>query len=279
MKRFLLLVLLAILLSGFLTAQIQKTDVVHTDNYGKVKSVRETIYSRSNKPGYSGSDSITSDKFITFYPDGKKQKISIYKLGTLFSYTVYNYNEQNVKISCKEYNADNSLYLTITFTSNEDGLITKADYDRLSQKSYDDERYSIDVEYDKYYQNLFTNIIFKNDYKGNILEEKYITQNGALSFKILNNYDYKYNRVGIKYYNNSGNVSWRKKLKYDSKGNVIESKLFESNRLALVSKFEYEFDNNNNWIKRIETRILYDNFFADNLNNNTLTTIRKIEYY
>ncbi len=135
------------------------------------------------------------------------------------------------------------------------------------------------MEYDKYYQNLFTSIICKNDFKGYILEEKYITQNGTLSFKLLYNYDYKYNRVGIKYYNKSGHVSWRKKLKYDSLGNAMESKLYESNRLALVSKFEYEFDMNNNWIKRIETRKLYDNFFADNLNENSHTTIRKIEYY
>ncbi len=164
--------LLTTLLSGLSIAQHQKTDMVNPDYYGRVKSIRETVYSKSNKLEDNGSGTIISDKHTSYNPEGNKQKTSIYKSGSLFSYTIYDYNEQNVKISSKEYNADNSLFLTISFTSNEKDIITKANYNRISQKSYDDERYSIDVEYDKYYQNLFTSIIFKNDFRGNTLEEK-----------------------------------------------------------------------------------------------------------
>ncbi len=270
---------LTTLLSGFSVAQQQKTDLANSNLKGKVSSVRVTTNSLSNNTGDDSKEIIVSDKYTSYSNKGNKLKTSIFKEGILFSYIIYNYDNQDIITSSKEYNADKSLYLTISYNCNDKGIITEAFHNRILQKAYDDDRFSIDVEYDKYYQNLFTHAKFKSDFIGNILEERYFTQTGNLSFKILNKYDYKYNKVEVKYYNNSGKVSWRKKFKYDLAGNVIESKLFESNRLALVSKFEYEFDQNNNWKKRVETRKLYDNFFADNLNDNTLITVRKIEYY
>lgn len=279
MKKSIILLLLIGLLQSFSFIHFQKNDLEKSCLSGEIKSIRETSYSMSNNSESKGEENIISDNLTIYNPDGNKLKTSNYKNGALFSYIVYNYDQQGFITGSNEYNADGSMYLTISYSGDENGNITKAKYDRILQKTYDADRSSIDVEYDKYYQNLFTNISFENDFKGNILVEKYFSENGRQTFKILNKYDYKYNKVEVKYYNTSGNVSWRKKLKYDVEGNTNEVKLFESNRLALVSKFEYEFDQYDNWTNRIESRKLYDNFFADDLNDNTIISIRKIEYF
>ena len=279
MKRSLLLVVLLGLFLNFSFTHYQKTDLEKSGIFGKVKSIRETNYSVSNKAENNGKENIVLDNFTSYDLDGNRQKMSEYKDDTLFSYITYKYDHNNVLVGCDEYNADNSLYLSISYSSNDKGFVIDAYYNRILQKTYDIDRLSIAVEYDKYYQNLFTHVSYKNDFKGNVLEEKYFTDQGNLSYKLTYKYDYKYNKVEIKYYNNSGNLSWRKKLKYDSKGNKTESKFFESNRLAMVSKYVYEFGQNHNWVKRIETRKLYDNFFATDLNDNTVITIRKIKYY
>ncbi len=279
MKRSLLLLVLMGLFLNFSFTHYQKTDLEKSGIFGKVKSIRETNYSVSNKPENNSQENIVLDNLTSFNLDGDRQKKSEYKDGVLFSYITYKYDHKNVLAGSDEYNADNSLYLSISYSSNDKGFVTDAHYNRILQKTYDNDRLSIAVEYDKYYQNLFTHVFYKNDFKGNVLEEKYFTGEGNLSYKLTYKYDYKYNKVEIKYYNKSGNLSWRKKLKYDSKGNKTESKFFESNRLAMVSKYVYEFDQNDNWVKRVEARKLYYNFFATDLNDNSIITIREIEYY
>lgn len=279
MKRSVLLILLLGILQSFSFKSFQKNDLETSSLKSKVKSIKETKTSISNSTEDKNKQTVLISNLTYYDPEGKKIKVTEYKNGLLFSYMNYIYNQDSVITNVNEYNADNTLYLTITYSTNEKGTVTKADYNRLLQKTFDDNRRSIDVEYEKYYQNLFTYVKYKSDFKGNILEESYYTGNNRLSFKYINKYDFKYNKVEIKYYNKSGNLSWRKKLKYNAKGDVTESKFYESNRLALVSKYEYEYDHNSNWTKCTETRKLYDNFFANDLSDNTIITTRTIEYY
>lgn len=272
-------IFITILFFSYSFAFSQQTDLKKNSLYGNIKSIRETTYSIPKHGANIGKKTITTDYKTNYNIEGNKQKTSEYKDGLLFSYTLYNYNQNNIITSSYEYNANNSLYLSISYKNKKKETETVAYYNRDLQKSYDDQRQSIDVEYEKYYNNLFTSILYKKDYKGYVLQELYFSQDSILLHKYLYKYDYKYNKVEIKYYNSSGNVSWRKKIKYDSKGNITEEKLFESNRIALVSKFTYEFDQYKNWIMREETRKLYDNFFSDNLNDNTVITNREIDYY
>ncbi len=255
----------------------QQTDFTKDKLLGIINNIKEKSYSSPNGTN-NEQKHLISEIETTYNTDGYKVMYSVFKKGKLFAYTKYNYDTNNTLISTKEYNYDNSLYLDVQYTNNEDGKEIIASYDRIMQKTYDKQRLSVDVEYAKYYKNLFTTILYFNDFKGYIIEEKYITKDGNISQKFTYKYDYKHNKVEIKFYNSSGNVSWRKKLKYDSKGNMTESKLFKSNRIAMISKFEYEFDQIKNWTKRTEQRKLYDNFFSDELNNNTVVTTREIQY-
>ena len=271
-----LFVLIGVLFSSAVFSQVD--DNLNIALSGKIKSVRETIYSLP--AGSETADrSILSDELHIYNTKGYKTKTISYRNDTLFSYTDYSLQGDTILLESKEYNSDNSLYLSIVYTSDENGFITNAQYFRDYQKSFDDERKKIDVEYDKYYQRLFTSIDYKNDYKGYVLSSVYSTDKGSLYCKYLHKYDYKYNRVETKYYNNRGKLSWRKKIKYNQDGFILESKLYESNRIARKSEFSYSTDSSGNWIERTEKRQLYDNFFAYNLNDDTVVTIRRIEYY
>ncbi|MFK5855288.1 MAG: hypothetical protein QM503_04090 [Bacteroidota bacterium] len=257
----------------------QQTDLDKNKFSGSIKNIRVKSFTIPKHGVNIGKKTNISDKEIDYNIEGFKQKSSEYKSGELFTFTTHNYTIKNVLVSSEEFNADGSPYLTVTYKSNKDSTEIEAKYNRDVQKSYDNQRQSIEIEFESYYKKLFTRILYINDFKGYTLQEKYYTEDSTLAYKLMYKYDYKYNRVEIKYYNSSGHVSWRKKIKYNTDGNISEIKLFESNRMAMLSKFEYEFDQYRNWTKREETKKLYDNFFSDNLNDNTVITYREIIYY
>ena len=244
-----------------------------------IKSIRQNIFSEPKGERAFSNKHLIFDQISHYNKKGIVTQTFQYKNDTLFSYTNYYYDTTGVLTSSKEFNSDNSPYLTIHFTHDKKGFITRADYIRSGQKHYDDHRNPVEVEFEKYYQNLFTYIIYVNDYMGNVLEAQYYRADNKLSFKYTYRYDFRYNQTEIKYYNNKGSVSWRKKLKYDKNGHLIQYKLYMNNRQALLSKLSYQFDQNNNWINRTETRKRYDNFFAYDVTDNTFITVRKIDYY
>lgn len=254
----------------------QTSDLKQNNLKDSIASIHEII--SSTPVSSEGSAEIISNNITYYNQKGFIEKVVSYRMDTVFSYCAYNYLNDSVLTRQEEYNYDNSIYLTInyTYSSNQS---RKADYDRSFQKSYDHQRKSIDIEYEEYYKRLYTYSITQYDHKGYITEEKYYSQNGNPRFTYKYKYDYKYNRVEVKFYNNSGKLSWRKKLKYNTDGFVEQATLFLSNRIARKSTFSYETDNNENWTKCIEKRVLYDNFFADNLDDNTVITSRKINYY
>ena len=246
---------------------------------GNISSIRYSSYSMPKNSEHKNNNIAISDIIYHYNDSGNISKSYHYKHNSLFSFRKYSYKNQVEVISVIEYNKDQSVYLTIDYSSDDHGFVTLANYQRDSQKHYDNNRSSVDVEFDTYYQQLFTTVVYKNDFKGFVLEEVYYTQNKELAYKLTHKYDYKYNRVETKYYNNSGKVSWRKKMKYNLDGNMIECKYYESNRIALTSSYSYELDQYNNWVNRKEFKTLHDNFFADQLDDNTIITSRVIEYF
>ena len=63
--------------------------------------------------------------------------------------------------------------------------------------------------------------------------------------------------------------------KYDNNSNVIEESHYEKDgTLSYTIKYDYEFDNSNNWIKRTDT-------YVDRSSNSKISGIleRTIEYY
>ncbi len=251
----------------------------NTDDRVQIKSKHTKIYifPKGEKEYYQGHKIF--DKLQKYNTKGLVTQSFQYKDDTLFSYINYYYDTSNLLLESKEFNSDNTLYLSIKYTHNKKGFVTRADYLRNTQKQYDDHRNPVEVEFEKYYKNLFTYIVYVNDFMGNVLEKRYYTDDDRLSFKYTFKYDFRYNKIEIKFYNNKGSVSWRKKMKYNKEGLLTQYKLYMNNRPALLSKFRYQLDSNKNWIKRVETRKLYNNFFAYDIKDNTIVTENEIEYY
>lgn len=275
-KSFLIISFLSLIVLSSFTIL---TPLRNSTMLAKVKSIREISYSILKSDSTISDKIPVSDNFTLFDTTHNKIKAYQYRNDTLFSYTIYKYNIENVLIQSEEYNSDGSLFLRINYYSNKKGVITKAIYQRTSQKRYDDRRNPVDVEFYKYYSDLFTKIIYETDFKGNVLQAIYFKPDNTLSFKYTYKHDYRYNKTEVKYYNNKGSVSWRKNISYNQKGLPISYKLYMNNRVALSAKISYTFNRFNDWTIRKETRKLYGNFFASDITDNTLITTRNIEYY
>jgi hypothetical protein len=270
---------LLLLLFGSFTFIGNSNQSPETESITRIKRIHRTIFSVPKGEKVYDNHNLIFDQLSQFNKNGLINQTIQYKGDTLFSFTDFYYDTSNLLLSSKEYNSDNTLYLTINYTHDKKGFITRADYIRTNQKLFDNHRNPVEVEFEKYYQNLYTYIIYINDFMGNVLEKQYYTADHRLSFKYTYKYDFRYNKTEIKYYNNKGSVSWRKKIKYNKEGLMTQYILYMNNRPAMLSKFKYLYDNFHSWVKRTESRKLYNNFFAYEVKDNTLITQREIEYY
>ncbi len=177
-----------------------------------------------------------------------------------------------------EYDSKDRLYLTVTFV-HDDGLVVEENFDRSLQKMYDDKRREIDVEYHKYYQNLYTKVVYDHNFHGRVTSAKFLNPDGSLDFRYEYTINYKGHLVGTSYYNADNKLSWKEKFTNDLTGNPVQIQRFENNRLSSNTIVEYEFDDHGNWISRVETVENLPDVFGDAPEAGSTITIREIEYY
>jgi len=83
-------------------------------------------------------------------------------------------------------------------------------------------------------------------------------------------YDEKGNQIEGNRYDSDGSLNWRYTYKYDEKGNLIEWNRYDSDgSLYTQWTYKYEFDEQGNWIKRVEFENEIPQFIL----------IREYEYY
>jgi hypothetical protein len=110
----------------------------------------------------------------------------------------------------------------------------------------------------------------KYDEKGNQIEETYYGSSGSLNWRLTYKYDEKGNQIEKNSYESDGSLDWRVTFKYDEKGNQIEKNSYESDgSLDTQWTYKYEFDEQGNWIKRVEFENEIPQFIL----------IREYEYY
>jgi hypothetical protein len=69
------------------------------------------------------------------------------------------------------------------------------------------------------------------------------------------------------------------KHKFDRYDNMIESRVYKSNHIAVLTQYTYEFDPAGNWLVRKEDREVYVNILTAGLDRGDMVTERTIEYY
>ena len=147
--------------------------------------------------------------------DGNKTEWNRYNLdGSLDKKSTYKYDEKGNRIEKNSYNSDGS-YSTV---NNFDGKST-----------------------------------YKYDEKGNITERVLRSDSAQEKRKYTSKYDEKGNKIENNRYNSDGSLSFKYTSKYDEKGNKIENNEYNSDgSLDKKKTYEYEYDKQGNWIKRIE---------------------------
>lgn len=244
-----------------------------------VKTIRETKTSNPDSINPDLESKVIYDKLMTFNKEGFLIETNVFRDGRLFSTISYHYDDNNHPLGFSEFTANDRLFLKAEYVTDDNGHVIEAVYDRSLQKGYDHRRTEIDVEYEKYYSNLFKRVIFKKDHKGRVLEETYLKPDSSLAYKLLHRYNFRGSLKESKYYNSAGNLSWKKIFRYGEKGFVSEIKMYISNYLALTSTFTYQVDANENWTYRREIRSKENNIYTTDLSEQTRVTKRIISYY
>jgi hypothetical protein len=111
------------------------------------------------------------------------------------------------------------------------------------------------------------------------VEEHYLKADSTLSFKFVAKYDAHGNKLESGYFHGNGRLSWMTKYQYDRYNNLIESRVYKSNRIAVLSEFSYQFDSSGNWVVRKEKRQVHINILTEGLERANTVTERTIEYY
>lgn len=244
-----------------------------------IKGCIKTFMERKNPDNKDSLNKLIIDTEHFFSKSGMLNSVNEFRNHKLFSKKIYNYSTDNKLIGHTEHNPDNSPYLNVTYQWDEDGFLLSEHYDRSLQKQYNAERQQIDVEYEKVYENLFTDILYKCDFKAYVLEKTYLKPDGSISHKYTYKYDFKYNMIEMKSYNSDGKATKRVKYRHNQYGDVLESKTYISNRLAITSQFSYNYDTLYNWLKKHEQRKVEDNIFTIDISKDNVLTERIIEYY
>ena len=110
-----------------------------------------------------------------------------------------------------------------------------------------------------------------------------LSEDGELLDKWKNKYDNDGNNIETNRYDKDGELLYKLKYKFDEKGNLIENNGYDKDgELMYKTEYEYkEFDNNKNWLKRIE----YYKEYEDEKDaviikrEDAEITEREIEYY
>ncbi|MDZ7743758.1 MAG: hypothetical protein U5Q03_18995 [Bacteroidota bacterium] len=257
-----------------------KNDLARNDLYGRVKSMEQWIYVAGHEENATRKyDSLISHSITYFNDKSFIEEVFRFDNDQLISIEKFVYDTAFNLLESNEYNTDGSLFLHIDYHTDRFGYVDELIFDRSLQKHYNHSRNLIDVEFEKYYRDLYSRISYVNDHMGNIVEEEYFRPGGSASHKLMHDYDYRGNRVETKFYNSKGGVSWKRIFKYKRKNVPFQAKLFKSNRLAIRSDYTYEFDSKGNWVRKTEARTLEDNILTQDLKDSSILIIREFEYY
>lgn len=208
--------------------------------YGKVKSIKETLYSLKEKFGELQRDGVPSISYYWF--DEKTNLIKEQISGGSWDSTILKYDSENKLIEEDNY---------------DDGAIqAKTVYEYSNGNTKRKESYI--------YGNILHISVSKFDKNMNRVELNEYEDDGTPSTKHTYEYDSKGNLIKESYQLPKEKINWIQ-YKYDSKNNRIAEKRGES--IGFTYKFE-KFDKYGNWLK--QTAVSDDPFYIIE---------RQIDYY
>jgi hypothetical protein len=246
---------------------------------GKVKSVMEIKYALAEDGGQAGKDKILFHKYTSFDNFGYETETIIYVNSEVFLKSEYLFGADGKQREMNETNADGTPNMNVTYKYDEKGFRTEANYNWADNRKIGEIAEHTDYYFEIIQNDIFTKVLYKNEYRGYCTEENYLRADSSLSFKIVAKYDFRGNKLESGYYHGNGRLSWMTKYKYDRYDNLIESRVYKSNRIAVFSSYKYQFDGMGNWVVRNEKREVHVNILTAGLERANTITERTIAYY
>lgn len=246
---------------------------------GAVRSVMETRYTLGESGDTNAPGNVIYQKYTAFDEKGYETETTMYREGKAFLVSRYIFGADGKQVEMNEYNADGSLNAQVLYSYDDKGHRTRADYRWAENRQIGDFYENTDYYYEILTNDLYTKVIYRNEYRGYCTEEHYLRADSTLSFKFISKYDFRGNKVESGYYHGSGRLSWMTKNKYDKYDNLVESRVYKSNYIAVLTHYAYQFDDTGNWTVRNEDREVHVNILTAGLVRGDMVTERKIEYY
>lgn len=264
---------------GFSMPVFELNDLDKDHLKGKVKSVTEIKYALSEAGGNAGKDKILFHKYTSFDNYGYETETILYINGEIFLKSEYLFGANGKQSEMNETNPDGTPNLNVTYNYDDKRFRTEAIYNWADDRKIGEIAEHTDYYYEIIQNDIFTRVLYKNEYRGYCTEENYLKADSSLSFKIAAKYDFRGNKLESGYYHGNGRLSWMTKYKYDRYDNLIESRVYKSNRIAVLSKYKYQFDGLGNWVVRKEDREVNVNILTEGLERANTLTERTITYY
>jgi hypothetical protein len=270
------------LLALFQGGTIPKKGITDLEKYrlkGKVKSMMETRYTVGE-----GADSLTKDKILyqkytEFNYAGYESSYILYKDGKPSLSGNFLFGPEGWQTGLDEYRADGTLNAHVVYFYDTKGFRVKARYRWGENREIGDLAENTDYYFEILNSDLFTIVVYKNEYRGFCLQEDYLRADSTLSFRFVSRYDFHGNKTESSYLHGNEHTSWITKNNYDLYDNLIESKVFKSNRIAVETKYTYQFDGQGNWMVMREDRNVNLNILTEGLEKADMLSERSIQYY
>jgi hypothetical protein len=269
----------------------KENDLDKENLFGNVKSVKTLHFEATDKFGeiVKGERKYKrySARLLSMYNDKGLLIEGIDLDSNLQSKTTYLYDDKGNRVEYNRYDSDGSLDSKWTYLYDDKGNEVEANtYDSdgsLDSKwtsLYDDK--GNEVETNRYNSDgsLDSKSTYLYDDKGNRVEVKWYDSDGSLDSKWTSLYDDKGNEVEFNSYNSDGSLYYKSTYLYDDKGNQTEDKSYYSwsDYDFYLSIKSYDYDNQNNWIKCLESQYEVDEQGARGFRSHEITE-REIEYY
>jgi hypothetical protein len=246
---------------------------------GSVKSVMEIKYALGEKSDSASKGKIMYQKYTLFDINGYEYESTLFENGVEYLTSKYLFGADGKQVEMNEYHPDGTLNVNVTYKYDDKGFRSKAIYNWAENRYIGEFASYTDYYYEVIQNDIFTKVVYKNEYRGYCIEEDYLKADSSLSFKFVAKYDFRGNKLESAYIHANGRLSWMTKYKYDHNDNLIESRVYKSNRIAVISGYKYQFDASGNWVVRNEVRQVNVNILTAGLERANTVTERIIGYY
>ena len=238
----------------------KKNDLTWQEASGNVKSIRTTGYEATEKFGEISEGDVLYDEDINnlmvFNQDGYITEISYFNhSGNLEKKSVYVYDGESKLTKINNFDGDGDDIGRTVYTYNENRMPTKiVDYDKSGKINFTQKN---EWDGDKCIRNQFINEYSEgnytiNEFNGNSLVKSVVyDKNGKKTGDYTEYDDYKITKIV--------NPEFTISLTYNDKGlctSIVNGKLYSTNSISWSKGesyiYEYEYDNKDNWIRKVE---------------------------